>query len=276
VLAASGLVFGLAGVVLFQWAYGEPLWTALNSGRVWLLSSSLRSIAGRLPTMLLPIGASIALWRWFPRDPFVRFGVLYLALAFAFAVYFLGGSGTGGNQLFDIELALALNAGLGLSRLSRQGRSVTAYSLCFLLPAVVIVVFTAATGRFPRYWLDRRAPAVTVFQSDLAFLKTQPGQALCRQQAMCFWAGKTDSSDVWNVEQSVATGRRDGHELKQALARGDYAELQLCPPPNILCSPHETRNRFSEEIAAIVAAHYRMVRQNADGALWVRRRSAGH
>ena len=271
VLAVSGIVFGLAGAALFQWYYGVPLWTVLNSGRLWLLSSSLRSIAGRLPTMLLPIGASIALWRLFPQDRYVRFGAIYLLLAFAFAVYFLGGSGTGGNQLFDIELALALNAGLGLARLSRHGRYDKAYALCFFLPALVIIVFTTVTGRFARYWLDHHAPAVMVAQSDVAFLKAHPGQALCRAQALCFWAGKTDSTDLWNIEQSVATGRRDGHELKEVLARQDYAVLQLCPPPNILCSPHETRNRYSDEIAAIVATHYRMAYQNADGAMWVRR-----
>jgi hypothetical protein len=274
VLAASAIVIGLAGLVLFQGVYGVPLWSVLNSGRVWLLSNSLHSIAGRLPTMLLPIGASIELWRRFPQDRYVRFGAIYLLLACAFAVYFLGGSGTGGNQLFDIELALALNAGLGLSRLSRQGRYQKAYALCFFLPALVIVAFTGATGRFPRYWLDRQAPAVVAAQSDIRFLKAHPGPALCRQLALCFWAGKTNPADLWNVEQSVVTGRRDGHELKEALDRRDYAVLQLCAPPNILCSPHETRNRYSDDIAALIAARYRMVGKNANGALWVRREAS--
>jgi hypothetical protein len=274
-LAASTIVIGLAGLVLFYGTYGVQLWSVLNSGRVWLLSNSLHSIAGRLPTLLLPIGASIALWRLFPQDRYVRFGVIYLPLACAFAVYFLGGSGTGGNQLFDIELALALNAGLGLSRLSRQGRHVEAYALCFFLPALLIVVFTAATGRFPRHWLNRQAPAVVAAQSDIAFLKAHPGPALCRQLALCFWAGKTDPADLWNIEQSVATGRRDGHELKAALERRDYAVLQLCPPPNILSSPHETRNRYSDDIAAIIAARYRMVDENGNGAMWVRRNTSG-
>src|SRR5262249_40934639 len=152
----------------------------------------------------------------------------YFAIALASAAYFLGGAGTGGNMLFDATIALSLCGGLGVSLLaaSAEGRSLsTPFAACHVLPLAGIVLFTAATDRFPRYWRQPEAAPVLAARRDIDFLKAKPGPALCKSLTLCFWAGKPEEADLWGYEQAVTLHLRDGHELRDAIRQRRYSVL---------------------------------------------------
>lgn len=266
-----GAVLGLMACFAFQYAFGHSVWSEVNSARIWSLSFALRGITGRLPEALMPVLASLALLRWYPRDHAVQFCLLYLAIAIVSGAYFIGGAGTGGNMLFDAEIAVALCAGLGLDKLLRSNRPSLGFAACYALPLLGVVLFTAVTGRYPRYWLDQHAKPVTDTRLDIAFLKAQQGPILCRELALCFRAGKTAEADLWNVEQAVMLGRRDGHELRDAIAAQRYTVLQLAGPPNVLGAATELQGPFTRAIAVTIQAHYRIHHSDANGTFWVRR-----
>jgi hypothetical protein len=271
VLFGGGLT--LLGLAAFQLTFGHSVWSEINSSRVWAYYFSLRAMAGRIPEALVPVLASVALLRWFPKDRYLHFCLLYLAISIVSATYFLGGAGTGGNMLSDAEIAVSLCGGLGLHLLSNtdSGRHSTAFAACYFLPLLGVVMFTAATGRFPRYWLDYHARPVVDARKNVAFLKDHDGPALCREQALCFRAGKPVEADLWNLEQAVTLGRRDGHELREAIEQRRYAVLQLYEPPNVLGAPPEVQVEYSRSIARAVEANYRIDHTDFNGTFWVRR-----
>lgn len=270
----SGAALGVLACIAFQFAFGHSVWSEVNSARYWSFAFAFRGITGRLPEALLPVLASFALLRLFPRDPYLQFCLLYLAIAIVSAAYFIGGAGTGGNMLFDAEIAAALCAGFGLHKLLSAGRPSTGFAACFALPLLGVVLFTAVTGRYPRYWLDQQAKPVADARQDIAFLKGQQGPVLCRELALCFRAGKTAEADLWNVEQAVVLGRRDGHELRDAIVAHRYTVLQLAAPPNVLGAATELQGPFTRAIAATIQAHYVIHHSDANGTFWVPRKAS--
>jgi 4-amino-4-deoxy-L-arabinose transferase-like glycosyltransferase len=266
----SGAALGAAACVAFQLVFGHSVWSEVHSARIWSAGFAFHALVGRVPEALAPLLASFALLRWFPQDRTVQFCLLYLAIAIGSAAYFIGGAGTGGNMLFDAEIAVALCAGFGLHKLSTR-HPAAGVAACYALPLLAVVAFTALTGRFPRFWLDQNAKPVADARQDIAFLKTQQGPVLCRELALCFRAGKTAEADLWNVEQAVVLGRRDGHELRDAIAARRYAVLQLAAPPNVLGAAPELQGPFTRAIAATIQAHYVIHHRDAVGTFWVRR-----
>lgn len=269
-LALFGLVFAGVGAAAFQFVYERSLLPVLDMARVMRLDFALR-LLGRVE-FLAPIAAALWLVRRRPSDPYLFFTGLYAAIALGIAAYFLGGAGTSGNMLFDFVIALSLLGGLGFARLRAHGRTAQLYAACFALPVAGFIAFNLATGKLtPRYWLDRAAAPVVETTRNIAWLRQTPGPALCQNLALCFRAGKPVEVDLWGLEQAVAVGRRDGHELIDAIKARRYAVLQLDLPPNILGAPRETIGPFTEEAARHIAANYRLDHADATGAYWRRR-----
>lgn len=275
ILGLFAAALTLAGAIWFQEAFGQSLWSILEAPRIWKFQYSLQALAGRLPAMLPPILASAALlWR-FPQDRYLNFCLLYLALSLTSAAYFLGGAGTGGNMLFDAIIALSLCGGLGVNRLANRGdrRDPSSwFAACHFLPLVAIMIFSAATDRFPRYWRQPQAAPVVAARQDVAFLKAHAGPVLCKSLTLCYWAGKPAEADLWGYEQAVTLRRRDGHELRDAIAARRYAVLELGAPPNNLAAWPEVDQDYARDIARAIAANYRIDHSDTYGTFWVRRR----
>src|SRR6185369_839753 len=62
---------------------------------------------------------------------------------------------------------------------------------------------------------------------DIAFVKSQPGPALCDQLSLCLWAGKPAEVDVFNIGEQIQTGARDPKPLAGMIAARHFAVLQL-------------------------------------------------
>jgi hypothetical protein len=84
------------------------------------------------------------------------------------------------------------------------------------------------------YWLDPRAAATADAARQIAFLREQPGPAMCEDLALCFWAGKPPEVDVFNTGQQILLGRLDDAPLAADVARGHYAVIQMDRSPRVL------------------------------------------
>jgi hypothetical protein len=203
-IAALGL-----GLVLFRLLYGASLLALLASPRLLSLANVQFGIT-HLWWAALPLAASVML-----RGPWKGFCLIYAGAALIFGLGFSAGDGVDTNVFFDLAIACALALGL----LSQSSRMPALAALC-ILPLFLIFNFHDNNFFFTRDFAAQSA-------RDIAFLKSQPGPALCDQLSLCLWAGKGAQVDVFNVGEQIKTGTRDPAALAGMIAAHRFAVLQL-------------------------------------------------
>jgi hypothetical protein len=87
--------------------------------------------------------------------------------------------------------------------------------------------------------------------------------------ALCFWAGKPASVDLFNSRQAFQSGLVSEGPLLQQLARGEFSTVQLT-------SIYKDRDdeRVSFQLVRILQQHYVVDRVSANGVFLRPRRSA--
>jgi hypothetical protein len=259
-LALYGTVFAVAGLVLFQLAFGQSLWSQIHSPRVYLLSKTIAGLLGWLQVSALPLAAASWVLFLFRGDVFLRFAAIYLVVALASGIFLTGGAYTSGNMMFDALMALALLGGVGLNRLkSARPAAAPVYIACHALPLVGLLVFHSVNDSFDRrHWLDREGMARQDTRRDIAFLQARQGPAICTLLALCYWAGKPASVDMGMMQQAILTGRRDGRDLENAIAARRFSVIELTFP-------------IQPRLMAAIGAHYRFHHEDTLGTFWVPR-----
>jgi len=229
----------------------------------------LNGFGGRVPEFILPLmGTGLLLHR--ARGRYVWFAAGYTVVALAFGFWFLGGAGCSGNVVFDVFIAQGWCGALALHHLTGRERHVAL--ACWFVPAIGMIGFHAAADNFkPRYWLSPNAPQVTNIGRDVAFLKAADGPVLAADLTMLWWAQKPATIDLWSYEQAVATGKRDGHELIDAISQRRYAVLALGSEPNALAASPETPRYYVEAVGRAISANYRVDHRDTTATYWVRR-----
>lgn len=218
---AAGAVFVGGGLLGFQMAYHVSLWSQIATPR---LSSpaNLMTALSHLWWVLLP---ALALWRA-PR--LVRiYGAMSLLLGLGFAI----GDGVDANIFFDLAIALALAA-------------------AFAPPLLAALAPLPLLGFLALHWSDNNFFFTHVFRaqtrSDVAFLKNQPGPALCSQLSLCLWAGKGADVDVFNIGEAIKTGAQDPQDLVRLIETHHFAVIQL-----------EDADALGPQVKAAIARNYR-------------------
>jgi len=207
--AVSGGGLAVLGLVLFHLLYGISLLSVVASPRLISLANVERA-ASQLWWAVLPLAGLMLL-----RDPRRDFCLIYASAALVFGLAFCAGDGVDVNVFFDLAIACAL--ALGLAAQTNSARA----ALCALpLPLFLIVNFHDNNFFFTSDFRSQSA-------RDIAFLKSQPGPALCEQLSLCLWADKGAAVDVFNIGEQIKTGARDPAKLAQMIAAHRFAVLQL-------------------------------------------------
>ncbi len=206
-MAATGL-----GLLLFRLVYGANLLTLLASARLFSLANVQFAIM-HLWWAALPLACLVAL-----RSPWKSFCLLYAGAALLFGLAFSAGDGVDANVFFDLAIACALILGL-----ASQNTSMLA--ALGAIPLLLLLVFNFHDNNF---FFTREFAAQSA--RDIAFLKSQPGPALCDQLSLCLWAGKGAEVDVFNVGEQIKTGKRDPAPLAAMIAAHRFAVLQMQDP----------------------------------------------
>jgi hypothetical protein len=177
------------------------------------------------------------------------------------------GAGVDANAMFDTDLAIALGAGLALARLRTAQGHWRAASPCLAVALAIPFALELATSFDPDwvstdFWLHPMQDEANLSQADIAWLKLQPGPAVCETLALCYWAGKTAEVDVFNLNQQFETGARDERPFIGLLASHKFAAVQT-----------ETLSPFplAAKIRDTLFENYRVEHSDDDGTFLVPR-----
>ena len=236
----AGLAACVLGLIAFRLAYGVQLWSVLASPRLSSLAN-LRGAVANLWWVPLPLLAALGL-----RGPWRDFCLGYCAIALLVGLAFSVGDGVDTNSFFDLAIACALTLGV------TQWRLIAAAAA---LPLAVMLAFNFSDNNF----FHTRAFAQQSAR-DIAFVKAQPGSALCDQLSLCLWAGKGAQVDVFNIGEAIKAGARDPAPLVTLIESRHFSVLQL-----------EDLDVLGPQVSAAIARAYRTDHSDDNGTFLVPR-----
>lgn len=264
----------LAGYLLSALVGGLSWPRQLLSARVY---TSARLIGHGLPFvtmnalgfLLAGVGLSML-----PKGHVRRVLAIYLATAIPLAIFFVGGDGVAGNIFFDSLVVMAICASLVVSARGAISHAGTTehHALPRWAGAAGLAAFFAVSGapQFLETALRVRHPEVfeqraRAFQEDVQFLRAQPGAAICYHPDLCYLAGKPMVYDPFNADQALRTGAISADQMRSMLQRENVQIIHAsgtAPDSRGIPAP----------MAAEVASEFSVVRENVNGAFYVRRR----
>jgi hypothetical protein len=263
-----------------QLHYGGPsLFTALLLPRAHLALKALKLSGIVLGPLILPLGVSIYTGWKLRKDPQRRVIAILLALAVLAGGCFLGGDGVSINSLFGAYLAMSILVGLFLSRLEDLPHPWAASAPAFLfgwllIPWLVVPTLddrrTTQIDWDPPLALERIASAQARIDSEVAFLRVEPGPALCESMLRCYFASKPYVYDPFNATRMVGLGKLDANVVAAALRRHQYGAIQVNGP---LADQRRTE-MFAPPILAAIRESYHSAFENQDGAIYVPNRGS--
>jgi hypothetical protein len=213
-----------AAALLGLWLlYGFDVFAGILARRDASLLIGARMSAEWLPSLSAPLAIGLLALRVAWRDPDARLLALYAGFSLALGLVFLTGDGVGYNVLFDLTIALSL---LGAFLLARGGRAIPAAAIGLALLVGPLVRAPAACLALPSGLAELRKIDAASWQ-DVAYLTPFEGPVLCETLALCFWAGKAPTVDLFNSQQAFRAGRADERVLAEQLSHGNFAVVQL-------------------------------------------------
>jgi hypothetical protein len=251
--ALAGLGFCLAGLAVTRLFLGVNLIAALASPRHWAAGNFF----GGAKQFLSWAGAALIVagglaWRRYRSG---RLVVLYTAIALVLGSLFAFGDGVDTNVFFDAAIALALSTGLALIHLPKRWVGLMAFFAA--APLALYLAKHHAEADFPHTEaFAREAPL------DIGFLRVHPGPALCQDLTLCYWAGKEEPVDVFNLSQAFASGARSDSDLAHLLETQYFASIAVSSMTQFLLGPH---------LKSMLMAHYRVAHEDDNGVFLERR-----
>jgi hypothetical protein len=213
-----------AAALLALWLlFGSDVFAAILARRDASLLIGARVAAEWLPSLAAPLAIGLLALREAWRDPDARLLALYAGFSLVLGLVFLTGEGVGYNVLFDLTIALSL---LGVFLLARDGRAIPAAAVGLALLLGPLIRMPAALVALPSGLADLRKIDAASWQ-DVNYLTPFEGPVLCETLALCFWAGKPPTVDLFNSQQAFRAGRADEHALAEQLSHGAFAVVQL-------------------------------------------------
>lgn len=249
--AAIGIAAGVAGLFAFRLVHGASLPDELNSPRVFSFAMLADGVTHWLMwggTTLVATTALLAVRR---DDKQVALAALYALAAMVFGTFFSGGAGVDMNAWFDAAIACALAAGLALDGLASRAWHAPALAAVIVLPLPVGLTIRDD-------WPSARDAA----DGDVAFLEAQPGPALCEMLSLCYWAGKPEAVDVFNLGQAYATRAQSDDALVAELDARRFGAVEFDSLDDFALTP---------QVKAALLANYRIDHADDTGVFLVRR-----
>jgi hypothetical protein len=210
----------LIGLAIFHQVYGDGLIGRLDSSRLWsaaTLTENLTSFLIWADVSLFGLAVLIFVGRG---DKRVAFCAIYAAISVIAGTTFAGGAGVDLNVWFDAAIALALGTGLLLEEFADRPWLNVPISLVCMFPLLAGLSLGWDDAWLARdYWLHPLAEETASARADIAFLRSHEGPALCEMLSLCYWAGKREEGDVFNLGQAYAAHARSDADFVRLLYR---------------------------------------------------------
>ena len=263
-LRLIGFGFGFLAVALlaFRLAYGVSLFSQLSSARTYSLIDLKDKILLWLQWGLVPLLGMAALGWSSWQNKYVRLCVFMTGIGVALGASFLGGAGVDTNVLFDADIALALGLTLAVGRLSAAVPPWVTAAAYVAPVAFVAWQNLAEDWQDPGTWLNPTREEARMAANDIAFLEEHRGPAICETLSLCVWANKPAAVDVFNVGQQFKTRMRSDAPLVRMIEARRFA---------VIVFDSDTTNSLGENVARVVARHYRLDHADDLGRFYVPR-----
>lgn len=271
-VAAGALVAGY----LLSAAVGGMGWPRqLLSARVYSVGRIVKQGIPFLLTNSLGFLLAVVGLLTLPKGHIRRVLATYLGAAIPLALFFAGGEGVAVNIFFDTFVVMAVCASLVAGTPTAIGQATNGELVARRMPewagAAALAAFFVIIGipqsietgvrlRHP----DEFRKLASTFQDDVRFLRQQPGNAICYHLDLCYLAGKPMVYDPFNAGQALATGAISAEQVRTILNNADlqvvHASGSKAGSPGI-----------PAPLSADVAAQFELVRENVNGAFYIRR-----
>jgi hypothetical protein len=219
-LALYGLGFCAAGLAAIHIGLGVNLFAELAAPRIWSMANATAALTHYLSWAGLPLLLTALLGWYGRRDAWMRFAAMYAAIALALGAGFSAGDGVDANIFFDLDIAMALTAGLAFSRVPQRWHGLLA--LAYAAPLALFLAENFHDGNFGyTEGFQRQAPA------DISLVAIARGPALCEQLSLCYWAAKPAAVDVFNMSEQFQTGARRPEGLAQLIKSRQFGVIQV-------------------------------------------------
>lgn len=255
----------LVGIIIVQATLGVNLLHELQSPRSFSFDQLKASARDWIAIAGLPLCSPLWLLTsrtW--KGQAVWLLSLYAGISVISGIVLLGGAGVDVNAMFDADIALALCTGVAISRLSRADRPIPRAAgqlvagLCVV--PLAVTVLRSTDWRTASYWVYPMREEAALAKQDVSFLRAHAGPAMCEDLTFCYWAGKTASVDVFNLEQQFEAGARPTAPFLHLLQEGAFTSVELdatVPFP------------FSRDVQSVFLQKYRVDHSDDDGIFFV-------
>jgi hypothetical protein len=201
------------------------VWVSLTRPRPYSVLSAAKMarnfFASAFPLVL--IGAIGVVGRLSQPGP--RLVAIYGFVAFLIGAIFGGGLGVDQNVYFDVIIASALGVGLLIDELvgrdSFVGIPGTLLAALLIAASVISPAFQDLSKFRAFYRQDDEF--VRAFNDGTAYLRAQPGDAICHDLLLCFRAGKPFVFDIWGE----VLGRKTAEQVSNFMESGLVKTVEL-------------------------------------------------
>lgn len=268
--ASWGALFVFGSVFVNRWAGGPYFVAQILAPRQFTLSK-LVSWPTEVFAIAVPLCIS-AIWSvWKFRDSEKRVIGLYLLISFVIGVGFFGGGGTAQNMFFDSFMAVSIIMGLILDSLWHSKIPGIQISNRFHW-VVPLLLWQVACANYPPVHRQELLAKKAQFGSNVAFIKAQPGPAICESLLQCYFAGKPYVYDPFNSTQLVQFGYLDPKPMIRRIENHEFGAIEMNEPVEATSRPSP---RFPDPILDAIDKSYRIAVRGSDGVIYVPKPAPG-
>lgn len=256
-----------ASIGLTMWLAGPFFVSNILLPRTFLIGKAIRHFAleafGPVQVPLI-IAAFWSLWAF--RNTRLRIVVILFWSSMLFGFIFGGGAGVDLNSYFDLYLSVAIITGLflhwfwesGHMQLGVMGKWDVAGKIGVPLALLLALAPTwAASGWVRRTDIGALRQEGAEFQTEVSFLRSRPGPAICESLLLCNEAGKRYELSPIDSFFLFKAGWLSESPVIGAMDKKEFGAVELDHRTSWYYLPGSNR-RFTPEFAAAVSSNYEL------------------
>ena len=261
-----GVLFLAGSVFVNQWAGGPFFLAQILTPREYSLS---KLSVGLWEFLSIAVPLCIcAVWSvWSLVQARYRILGLYFLISFAVGLAFYGGSGTVMNMFFDFFMAISLIMGIILDSLwyAKLAGIRISGKLKWAAPLLLWQIPCVAYPPVHHHELRERQ---NQFDAEVAFLRSQPGPAICQSLSYCYFAGKPYVYDPFDSTSLVDARLLDPTPMVQRIEDHEFGAIQTNAPLPKIGIPN---GYFPAAIFDAIEKNYRVAMEDAHCVIYVPR-----
>ncbi len=275
--AAWGLGLAACSVALNIRIGGPAFLPELLAPRVYSYSEIWDAAVNGLGPLLIPVLVSLAAGAVFLREPRRRVAAVLLFSSLLVGLAFGGGIGVAINTFFSFFFAISIVFGLVFAEIEHgrwkarrlfglplAGYAAPALFAWLMIPALVHHIAN------PVAMLCETAREQARFDNEVAFLRSNPGPALCESLLLCYVAGKPYIYDPFNATRLILLHKLDPKPVVEGLRNGKYSTVEWEQPAESVVK----LERFPPALREAILENYQPAMQDREVVIFVPKRIA--